>query len=207
VTRRLGRLPTRFTLGALVATPASGRDLSPIKPYSGGNAAETFGISYWTSDGGSTATAGGAKTTRYTNQLIGFDWIPRYVEPQLGLDDAWDAPFFYEDRQHLFYVTTSETIQTVRFFGGFGTVSTGAGLATAQALVPLVVKQPVQQSLPDPAAIFTGNAIGGGNPVAIQSFLAGAPTLRAALGDAGSVTYQGRQIYPTGSAPTSDKGE
>jgi Neuraminidase-like domain/Putative peptidoglycan binding domain/Salmonella virulence plasmid 28.1kDa A protein len=191
-----------------VATPASGRYLSPIQPYTGGSAQGTFGISYWTS-------GGGVKTTSYANQLTGFNWIPRYVEPQLGLDDAWDAPFFYEDRHHLFYVTTSEVVQTINRFNGFGLASVGDAVAAAAAPPPLVVKQPPQLSLPDPAAILTGNVIGGGNPVAIQSFLSGATTLRAALGDADPVTYQGRQIYPTGSAsaptaintPVASRGE
>jgi hypothetical protein len=190
---------------SFVAVPATGRDLSPIEPYSGGSATATFGVAYWISNSGT-------KTMNFTNQLIGFDWIPRYVEPQLGLDDAWDAPFFYEDRQHLFYVSTSETVRTLNLFNGFGTLF--AGVSPAPAPVPLVVKQPVPLSPPAEAAIVTGNAIGGGNPVAIQIFLTGATMLQAALGDADPVTYQGRLIYPTGSAsapvpstPTPGEGE
>ncbi len=134
--------------------------------------------------------------------------MPRSVEPQLGLADAWDAPFFYEDRQHLFYVTTAETYKTIRIFTGFGTVPAGATLAAPVAPLPPIVVRPPAKPVPS-GPIVTGNLLGGGDPAAIEDVLTRAKTMRAALGTTQAVTYQGRQIYPTDSAdaPAQPQGE
>ena len=117
-------------LVTILALPRPGRTLSPIQPYTGANAAGTFSISYWTG-----ATGGSA----YNNNLIGFNWIPRYVEPQPGSASAWDAAFFFEDRRNLFYVTTSETYETIRGFPGFGIISTTPSLQGTVVNIPPLV--------------------------------------------------------------------
>ena len=198
VTLRLkrGLYPRRYNLGALVATPASGRDLSPIQPYSGGNAAETFGISYWTSDGGSTVSGGGTRALASPTSSSATTGSLVMSSRSSVLATLWDAPFFYEDRQHLFYVSTSETIQTINRFNGFGALPASAGGGGAGA-----AGSGNQTTGSAVAARPDGNFHrqrdrGGGNPVAIQGFLAGAATLRTALGDADPVTYQGPSIRP-----------
>ncbi len=190
-------LPIAFCL----ATPPRGRTMAPIEPYSGGSLQAGFSIDYWSS-------TGGGKTSNFNNTLIGFNWMPRSVEPQLGLADAWDAPFFYEDRQHLFYVTTAETYKTIRIFTGFGTVPAGATLAAPVAPLPPIVVRPPAKPVPS-GPIVTGNLLGGGDPAAIEDVLTRAKTMRAALGTTQAVTYQGRQIYPTDSAdaPAQPQGE
>ena len=174
-----------------LAPPDRGRTLAPIQPYTGANAAGTFSISY------STGATGGSA---YNNNLIGFNWIPRYVEPQPGLASAWDAPFFFEDRRNLFYVTTSETYETIRGFLGFGIISTTPSLqGTVVNIPPLVFQQ--QPKLPlkgDP--ILTGSSGGDGGPMTVQGYLSDSTNIRVGIGSVTLVPYQGRQISLTGSA-------
>ena len=43
----------------------------------------------------------------------------RVVEPRHPLQDTWNAPFFYEDGRHVFYVTTEQRTVSVPKWGGF----------------------------------------------------------------------------------------
>ena len=84
-----------------------------------------------------------------------------------------------------------------------------AGMLAAESLPPLVIRPPVGPTATFSAPLTAGSVIGGGGPAASQSLLSVAATLRTALGGADPVTYQGRPIYPTGSADTRalDEGE
>ena len=41
-------------------------------------------------------------------------------EPRHSLQNPWDAPFFYEDSRHVFYVTTSERIVQIPQWDRYG---------------------------------------------------------------------------------------
>ena len=58
--------------------------------------------------------------------------------------DTWDAPFFYEDRKNLFYVTTTEAVVSFGTFTGYGAgfTSTNAGIFSTQ-ITPVVQQPPV----------------------------------------------------------------
>ena len=45
--------------------------------------------------------------------LFTFSWLPRYIDTAAGLAGPWDAPFIYEDRRHLFYVVTTESLRPI----------------------------------------------------------------------------------------------
>jgi hypothetical protein len=81
------------------------RVLAPTQAYDGGSDAGTFSISYG-------EPLGAYVDPQVVNSVLGFTWMPRYVESQPGMESPWDwnSPFFYEDRRYLFYVTTSQNI-------------------------------------------------------------------------------------------------
>jgi hypothetical protein len=54
-----------------------------------------------------------------TSRLLKAKVEGRAVEPRHDLDNHWDAPFFYEDNNHVFYVTTAEKKLLIPEFGGF----------------------------------------------------------------------------------------
>ncbi len=64
--------------------------------------------------------AGPRSPAIYTSTILQYTWLPRYIAAAARLPDAWDAPFLYEDRRHLFYVTTTEHLVPVWRFPGFG---------------------------------------------------------------------------------------
>lgn len=78
----------------------------------------------------------------FSNNVLKFNWIPRLVDAQPGLAEAWDAPLFYEDRRNLFYVTTTEDNFTFPIYGGFGTFFSISSRPGATPRIPaLAVKQ------------------------------------------------------------------
>ena len=94
-----------------------------LPPYSGGPSAGNLTISYF-----STSTEVEQDTPELSPLVLQFHWLPRIVESQPGLTGIWTAPFFYEDRRNLFYVTS--TIDQTTFRGpsfGIGLGSTAGG--------------------------------------------------------------------------------
>jgi Neuraminidase-like domain len=158
-------------LAALLDPLSPFRGLGPVNSYDGGNAnGGTFGInyqsSYYYSDG-------------FTNNILGFNWTPRYVEPQFGLSDAWDAPFIFEDRRYLFYVTTVEQQVPIIVYQGFGISPSSLGNPLTLEIPPLVLRQPLIQ------------------PVGPEGILA--TNIHVALGSSIAISYQGQDISQTGS--------
>ena len=100
--------------------------------------------------------------------------VPRYVEPQPGLPDAWEAPFFFEDRLYLFYVKPKVTRSAIPMHSGFGILSATPGLQRlAPNIPPLRRQQPgrAQTGGPFQARIF----LGGFEPTAPQTHNGGPP--------------------------------
>jgi hypothetical protein len=74
----------------------------------------------------------------------------RTVEPVHSLNDAWRAPFFYDDQMHVFYVTPEDRTVTVSTFQGYGG-SGGKAVLPPKAIVipPLIFEKPPQFKIPD----------------------------------------------------------
>jgi len=181
---------TSIPLSAVLAPPSPARSFPAAQPYSGGYSNGTFGISYLPSQG-SAAT--------YANSLLQYTWQPRAIQPQPWLSDPWDAPFLYEDRRHLFYVTTTESLVPIWRFTGFGILQASPGLpASGLAISPIVLRQPVVAATPPQVLALTA---ADGDPAAIQRFISAGTNINAALALPLTVTYQGQLISPIGSVP------
>jgi peptidoglycan hydrolase-like protein with peptidoglycan-binding domain len=185
-----------------IALPASpGRTFSPIEPYTGGTpkASSTFGVTYWTLDnpGDAPYTWPPPYSAGPPNQLFGLNRVARTVDAVPNQPD-WYAPFFFEDRKNVFYVTSGESEQLIfnRPVYGFGVTQTNystspilSGLASAT--IP-VIAQATPYGPPVP--------IGGGDPAATElaSYLAQGGNVRAAINSLAPVSYQGVPLYPGG---------
>ncbi len=174
-------VPGGYPFGTMIDIPAPSRMLvppynpysPPVSPYTGGNDADTFGIYYCQTvydmiDG----------TSPFTAWILDFNWMPRYVETQPGLADAWLAPFIYEDRRNLFYVTTTLNNITFNEFTGYGASNW------------IYVQQPKVPTIPSPQLGTLGVA---------------ASNIKVSLSARTPVLFQGVQIAPTGSVAASDK--
>jgi Neuraminidase-like domain/FHA domain/Salmonella virulence plasmid 28.1kDa A protein len=173
--------------------PSPSRTLTPAQPYTGGYGDGTFTITYrpsWNA------------TPTYTNQLLGYHWMPRWVEPQPGLPDAWDAPFFYEDRLNIFYVTTGRAFVGIASYGGFGLLRASPGTGAEPAIQPVVLGHTVSMQSPETIAAVSAPA---GDPVALARYIADGTNIAAALPLPATVSYQGQAISPIGSLAALDQ--
>ncbi len=180
----------------LLTPPSPSRAFSPAvnPPYTGGYGTGSFGVNYYNGDVTSAAT--------YTETLFAFSWLPRYIDTQPWLASPWDAPFIYEDRRHLFYVVTTESLRRIWKYPGFGIIGASqgtvavAGRTGASVIPPLLLRQPVVASTPKQVQAITAAA---GNPAAIQHYLATGTDLSLALPSNLAISYQGQVISPVGS--------
>jgi hypothetical protein len=193
-------LPTElFTLSSIgllnLVRPEPSRVLEPVlSPYTGAIEPGDFTIAY-----------GDAAGKSFSKTVLGYTWVPRFIEAQPGLADAWDVPFIYENRRHMFYVTAAQT--TVQFvkYKGFG-VPLAQALA-AHSIPPLMLNRPVAEPSPSEAALAAARA----GASSLQRQLPNT-NIAAALSSPGTVAYDGQAISLTGSIPGSstnveDQGE
>ena len=179
-------VPVSCVLGA----PGPARSFPPAQPYTGGYGSGTFGITYQPARG---------QPAMYASSILQYTWLPRYIQPQPWLPDAWDAPFLYEDRRHLFYVRTTEQLVPVWRYPGFGILSASPGLlASGVTISPLVLSQPVVAATPREVLALSAAS---GDPAAVQRFIAAGTNIRTAVALPQTVTYQGQLITPIGSLP------
>lgn len=133
----------------------------------------------------------------------------RVVEPNHYLPDPWSAPFFFEDRRNIFYVTTQEQPVFIRDTNDFG-VAVAPGFDQVPRIPPLIV----QAGPPLPPKRFWGDGgpVGPDNPgiVApgpIKQFVTQDAYIRQGIATSAVVTYGGKQIGPSGAlAKNSDAG-
>jgi hypothetical protein len=120
------------------------------------------------------------------------------VQPNHYVSDVWDAPFFFEDRQNVFYVRTGEQPVWIPNFGGFG-VSVNPGVMEAPRIPPLVV-QPGPPIRPK----FWGDGrpigpdLGVIDPVPMRRLVTEDAYIRQGIGTTAVITYDGKQIGPSG---------
>jgi len=121
----------------------------------------------------------------------------RFVAPDHTMSDQWDAPFFYEDGRHVFYVTTKETLVDVPNFGGFGI---DPGLITfASDIPPLIFREEpkLPKFGPDDSG-FLGQHIGVVNPDPLRRLISEDANIRTGIASTGQVSFGDVLIGPKG---------
>lgn len=128
----------------------------------------------------------------------------RVVEPHHPIEgNPWDAPFFYEDRRHVFFVTTDERLETVTRWSDVGIFDVPAVAATTVATLPPLVLETVA-TLPDPSGpIIRQPGFGVTNPAPLEYLVTEDAHISRGLGSLGTVTYGEKEIGPLGSVTQS----
>jgi hypothetical protein len=182
-----------FPLRYLALPPTPGRVYSPAASYTGGSASKDFTISYSTQSNPGSLPA--TETQAYQNSLFGLNRGQRTVEPAPS-PAGWDAPFFYEDRRNVFYVTTTETSTPFSEAPIYGLIPIGAvDTRISPELPPLVLRQPtVSETRPFASGLLPG----GGETSAVAQFVAQDGPIRAVLGSTAAIVYHGTELYPAG---------
>lgn len=111
--------------------------------------------------------------------------------------DSWDAPFFYEDARHAFYVTTTEQLVPVHQWDDFGLYVTQPSNAEL-TLAPLVFEP--ARIVPDPVGpISRQPGFGGIDPSSVERYVTEDAYIRKAIGTSGTVRYGDTEIGLAGS--------
>jgi peptidoglycan hydrolase-like protein with peptidoglycan-binding domain len=157
---------------------------------------DTLSITY---SPGQVFTVGGGSSVPVLPRDVLRDRLPfTTVEPRHELEYVWDAPFFFADSRHVFYVTTSERIVWLRDYTGYGVPA--LPLQPQQQFPPLVME-------PDPrlevgpsrdGAVIRGPGFGVVDPAPVERFVTGDGSIRVGLGTGASVRYGDRDIGPGG---------
>ncbi len=192
-------------LASQIVPPYPGRTLAPISYYTGGSSppnGDPFNISYWRTLAGNPISWPPTTSPVYKLPIFGLTRVPRTVNsaPNSASNSVgWDAPFFFEDRRNVFYVTTTES-QTMFDAGeSYGNIGNSAyDDASSRNISRLVLNDPAPTA--ETAPFATGFIGGGGASTAVARFVAQNGVIRAALGSSAPVAYQGTTLYPSGQA-------
>lgn len=117
------------------------------------------------------------------------------VDPRQPLDDVWDAPFFYRDKRHVFYVTTVEKVVTLRDSNFYG-----PGAWNDAASIPSLVF-PIDRYKAgfDPGApVEAGESMAVRNPGMMTKFVTEDAYVHTGLAAGGTVQFDGAQVGPSG---------
>jgi hypothetical protein len=175
--------------------PVSAQAMPPFYPYGKARWFETTGPKF---------------TAEYTDRIpdvppamlsrdILTDNTPmKTVAPYHLLSDAWDAPFFFEDRRNVFYVTTTEQPVWISNYRWYGVVM-APGLQAAEMIPPLVA----QAGPPDPPRFWGDGGPIGLNPSAIDPapisrYITEDAYIRQGLATSSTVQFGTTQIGPSG---------
>ncbi|HEY0171737.1 MAG TPA: neuraminidase-like domain-containing protein [Pyrinomonadaceae bacterium] len=122
------------------------------------------------------------------------------VEPRHPVEGGpWDAPFFYEDRRHAFFVTTEQRMETV-FRWRDVVAMPGPGLADRipHELPPIVLAVP--ERIPDLAGPITRQpGFGVFDPAPARVLVTEDAYITRGIGSPGTVRYGDKEIGPLGS--------
>jgi hypothetical protein len=125
----------------------------------------------------------------------------RIVEPHHTLQNPWEAPFFYEDSRHVFFVTTEKGYVPVYDHQDFG-FTLDPGVVNTGKIPPLVFEE---EPRPGPKLWGDGDPVGPDlsvvNPNPLLRFISEDANIRLGIGATGDVRYNGSRIGPSGMIP------
>jgi len=129
------------------------------------------------------------------------------IAPYHRVSSPWDAPFFFEDRRNVFYVTTTESPVWISDFRWYG-VSVAPGVLVAEQFPPLVVQTgpPVPPKFwgdGGPLALDPGTI----DPAPISRYITEDAYIRQGLATSATVQYGGVEIGPSGALLKSAAGK
>ncbi|MFF1566871.1 neuraminidase-like domain-containing protein [Streptomyces sp. NPDC058293] len=118
------------------------------------------------------------------------------VEPTHDLVNRWDAPFFYSDSHHVFYVTTEEQEVTVTTWKGYGGTTSKPPVSVPH--IPPIVLQP-PPVIPDRIGpVISGRNHGISDPAPVERFVTEDVYISRGLGTVGTVQFGTTELGPAG---------
>ena len=136
----------------------------------------------------------------FSRQVLGRALAYQVIEPRHPLSDIFQAPFFFQDRRHVFYVRSAMSTTPVWGYVDFG-VQVAPPILAIPDVPPLTVKpDPWDLVLPEelifPPIRFAPGVV---DPNPVEHFLNQNATINQAIATAGAIRYGDRIIGPGGS--------
>jgi hypothetical protein len=119
------------------------------------------------------------------------------VQPTHHVAHPWDAPFFYTDSSHVFYVSTEDRPVSVSKWDGYVVSPKKPPKVTVK--IPPLVFEPVFVKPDLLGPVIDGVAKGISDPLPMATFLSQDAYLTKGLGTVGTVPFGGSQLGPAGS--------
>jgi hypothetical protein len=120
----------------------------------------------------------------------------RVIDPHHYLEKPWEAPFFYEDSRHVFYVTTEERLVRIPQWVDFGLTTNPPQL---QLDIPQLVLKPVE-TIPDLVGpVVMQPDFSAGDPASMERFVTEDAFIHRGIGTLGTVSFGDKEIGPSGS--------
>jgi hypothetical protein len=150
----------------------------------------------------SSETSTSALKINYPNANVSHDILTnsisdRTIEPNHSIvANPWDAPFFYEDGRHVFYVTTSQRLVSVPQWNDFGVVFVPPKAVTE---IPSLVLKP-STKIPDIVGpVIQQPGFGVVDPSPMERLITEDAYIQRGLGTNGTVAFGTKEIGPAGS--------
>lgn len=123
----------------------------------------------------------------------------KVVRPQLGLEAAWQAPFFYEDGRHVYHITTTEKFVQIAEWNNYNIEVYPAN--SFQTTIPALVTEPHLERLPHQdldMPIIRDPFAGTVDPLAIERFVVEDAYISQSIGTLETVRFGDNEIGPSG---------
>jgi hypothetical protein len=128
----------------------------------------------------------------------------RATESRHTQPDPWDAPFFYEDSRHVFYVTTAEEQVRVASHPGYGSIP---GFVEREPHIPSMVFEVEER--PGPRFWGDGDPVGPDmgvvNPDPMRRLISEDANIHRGIGSPAAVKFGDALIGPSGAMPAAQQ--
>jgi hypothetical protein len=175
------------------------KDFKPVVARYLGTSTDTFSINYRRGGIDPLFRDAGWGTSFLRRDVLTNPIADGSVEPRHHLQNIWDAPFFYVDRRHVFYVTTTEALVKIPDHSPYGIL---APLPKPQVfeIPPLVLpSDPLLNAVPDPySPVIKGPDPGVVDPYPVERFVTEDANIRTGIGTIATVRYGEQEIGPKG---------
>lgn len=127
----------------------------------------------------------------------------RTIQPHHPLGgNPWDAPFFYEDSRHVFYVTTEERLVTIPQWNHYDII---VDMLKPTFEISGLVFKPDNGMVEPPVPHIRQPGFGVIDPSPIDYYVTEDAYIRTAIGTPGTVAYGDKHIGPSGSQFKADR--